>query len=339
MAKHLYREDGDIVNSNKVSYLDNVWLAGGTRRLKQLFYDLAEHDEREALRQINDEQLRFPILFILIPEICAHRMYTGLSQRNQAALNICSKKIYKHDLDATAVVKDRGTYYQTLKWILKTGKDWDGPSDGHDPYDAVIDYTAALLTVAYDDKTVLKDIAALIFRRNRQGLFIHDLVWSFFQTLDRDALVIIAGYLLSNNPRDVEMAAKMLNINVQASNRGDIRKAHRKFLDWLDDNTPYLYLTGENFQMTSNPKHLDADTEAKYLGKEISPRYRAPIEPLTESEIECLHKYRKTAPEEQALLASYSHRLRHRDAHMWYEWMQKQTAEQVVAARSTFEVI
>jgi hypothetical protein len=320
--------------------LDSIWLAGGTHRLKQLFSALARRNQPEALRQINDERLRFPVLFILMPEISAEKMYTGLSQRNLAALNICSRKIYKHEIDAAATVAaNSDTYYQTLKWMLETGKDWDGPSDGRDPYDAVIDYTAALLTVTYEDKTVLKDIAGLIFRRNRKGLFMHDLVWSFFQVLDRDALVIIAGYLLSNNPRDVDLAAKLLNMNAQASNRGEVLKAHRKYIDWLDDNRPYLYLTGEHFQSTSEPKHMDADTEAKYLGKEISPRYRAPVEPLTENEVKCLHKYREAAPEEQALLTSYSHKLRRRDAKMWYEWMQKQTAEQVIAARSTYEVL
>jgi hypothetical protein len=37
--------------------------------------------------------------------------------------------------------------------------------------------------------------------------------------------------------------------------------------------TSLTCMTGEHFQMTSNPRHLDADKEAKYLGKEISPRY------------------------------------------------------------------
>ncbi len=68
------------------------------------------------------------------------------------------------------------TFYQTLKWIFETGKNWDGPSVGHDPYDAVIDYTVALLIIVYEDKHILKEVAGLIFKRNRRGLYFHDLL-------------------------------------------------------------------------------------------------------------------------------------------------------------------
>lgn len=333
--------DSEIVNRNRQSYLDNVWSAGGTNRLRQTFNELALRDRQEALRQINDDWLRFPVLFILIPEISAHRLYPGLSRRNMAAMNICVKKIYKYDLvDATTDQMDSDTFYDALKWMFDTGKQWGGPSGGQDAYDSVIDYVSALLVIIFEDKTVLKEIADLIFKRNRRGLYIHDLVWSFFQSLDRDALTIIAGYLLSNHPRDVELASQLLCLDVPvSSNTGEVKKTHRQYLDWLNENKPYLYLTGEHFQMTSKPRHLDADREAKYLGKEISPRYRAPVEPLTENELECLHRYRETSREEQELLTDYSHKLRYRDAQLWYEWMHKQTAEQVMAARMMYEAV
>jgi hypothetical protein len=299
---------------------------------------MALRDTAMALRHINDERLRFPVLFILMPEISTHELYSRLSPRNRVAIILCSKKIYKHIMDTPIDAMNDDQWFQTLKWMFETGRDWDGPSDGHDPYDAVIDYIAALLIVTYEDKSILKDVAGLIFRRNRQGHFIHDLVWSFFQTLDKDALVLISQYLLSENPRDVELAAKLLCIQAPVLNRDKARKIQRQFLDWFDDNKPYLYLTGEHFQMTSNPRHLDADTEAKYLGKEISPRFRAPIEPLTEEEIECLRQFRAAAPEDQVQLTVYSHKLRNSDLRLWYEWMRKQLAEQVLAARATYEV-
>jgi hypothetical protein len=317
--------------------LESVWSAGGTRRLKRVFDDLTLRDRTEALRQINDKGLRFPILFLLMGEIGAHNLYGGLSIRNLTALNICSRKLYKYDIEETA---DSDEHHQALKWMFDTGKDWGGPSEGHDPYDAVIDYSAALLIGDYEDKTVLKDVADLIFRRNRQGLYIHDLVWSFFQSLDRNGLTVVAGYLLSGNPGDVALASKLLGLNMPAApNREEARRAHRQFIEWLGENTPYLYLTGEHFQMTNAPKHMDADKEAKYLGKEISPRYRAPVEPLTETEIECLHRYREVSPEEQEELSVYSHRLRARDTLQWHEWIRLQPAEQAAAAGMTHEAI
>ncbi len=328
------------MNGNGLSYLDRVWSAGGTRRLKRTFNDLALRDRMEALRQLNDEKLRFPVLFVLISDIGTHKMIDGLNQRNRTAVNICSRKIYKYDIETAAEdLTCSGERFQVLKWMFDTGKGWDGPSGGHDPYDAVIDYTVSLLIVEYDDKAVLKDVAALIFRRNRRGLFIHDLVWSFFQSLDGEALATLAGYLLSNDPRDAALAAKLLCLDTPSSNRSEARIIHRQFLDWCNENKPYLYLTGEHFQMTSKPRHLDADREAKYLGKEISPRYRAPAEPLTESEIECLRGYREASPDDQEALTEHSHRLRTRDVGLWQEWMRKQPAEQVAAVEMTREVI
>ena len=69
---------------------------------------------------------------------------------------------------------DANTLRTTLRWMLATGKYWDGPSREHDAYDAVLDYTSALLTGRYDDRAALPDIVELIFRRNRKGLYIHD---------------------------------------------------------------------------------------------------------------------------------------------------------------------
>ena len=157
-----------------LSYLESVWRAGGPDRLKRTFSDLALRDRAEALRLINDERLRFPVLFVLMAEIGANNLYDGLSKRNLTALNICTKKIYNHNIIA-AEAADDGDRFQALKWMFLTGRDWEGPSEGRDPYDAVIDYAAALLITEYEDKTVLKDVTDLIFRRNRQGYYIHDL--------------------------------------------------------------------------------------------------------------------------------------------------------------------
>lgn len=329
------------MNGNRLSYLDNMWLSGGIYRLKRTFNELAMRDRQEALRLLDDEGLTFPVLYILMHEINVHKLYTGLNRRNRTAIQICAAKIKRLDISETAAdVQDGQTLYEAVRWMFDTGKNWAGPNEEHDDYDAVIDYVSAILVIYFEDREALKDIAGLIFWRNRKGVFIHDLVWSFFQTLDKDALAIIAGYLLSDNQKDVQLAGKLLGLEVPVpSNRGEAKKIHRQCLNWLDDNKPYLYTTGEHFQMTSHPKHFDADKEAKYLGKEISPRYRAPVEPLTENEIECLHRYRASTNEEQELLTNYSHQLRHTDAWQWDAWMHKQVAEQVFAARMNYEVI
>jgi len=115
--------------------------------------------------------------------------------------------------------------------------------------------------------------------------------------------------------------------------RRKLATIYERYISWLEDNRPYLYLTGEHFQMTSRPHHLDVDREAKYLHKAISPRNLTPVEPLTADELDCLSRFRQSPEDEREILASFSQKLRKRDKRSWDEWMHSQTAAQVIAAR------
>ena len=274
-------------------------------------------------------------MFILTDTIYAFNLFGQLSVRNQTALRVSAFRTLPAGwFEAAWEGADHDVLIKTLRWMLATGKGWDGPQEGHDAYDAALDYAAALLTDEFDDTAALPDIADLIFRRNRKSFYIHDLVWSFFQTLDADALKLVAVRLKSSNNKDVELAGKLLGIDISAPTDRRKRAAlYDQYIRWLDENKPYLYLTGEHFQMTSQPNHLDFDREAKYLNKSISPRWRTPEDPLTEDEAECLAVFRQEPEDERELLASYSQKLRARDRGLWDDWMKSRVAEQVMAAR------
>jgi hypothetical protein len=329
------------MNDNRLSTLDRALQAGGAERLRSGFAELAASDRQRALLLLDDEKLRFPALFTVLPEIRDFKLTGALSPRNAAAANLCMRKLKR--LVPAAPEADFGdseTLYQALRWMFDTGKGWEaGPMDRND-FEAVFDYVSALLVITFEDTSVLPDIARLIFRRRRQGRLIHDLVWCFFQTLNHDALSWTADQLLSQDAGDAALAVKLLDLELPAqAGRIEIRALHRKTKEWLSDNRPFLYVTGEHFQQSSKPKHLDVDREAKYLGKELSPRYRAPVAPMNERELKCLHEYRGFSQEERELLTEYSHRLRRDDARAWEAWMSKQVAEQVLAARSGVEAV
>ena len=329
------------MNDNRSGALDHVLASAGAERLRQGFRAQIVTNRREALRRLNDEKLQFPTLFTVLPDIYHYKLTDALSPRNFAAVTVCVKKLGLYEPFADqAEVQDSETLFQALEWMIRSGLLYDAPGPDRDNYDAVIDYAAALLVVIFEDTTVLKDLAGLIFRRHRRGRLIHDLVWCFFQTLDRDAIAQVAGKLLSTDQRDVALASKLLSLETPPrENRAENGRLRRDYMAWLDENKPYLYVTGEHFQQTSRPRHLNVDPEAKYLGKELSPRYRAPLEALTERELACLHEYRGYPPEEQEILTEYSHRLRRTDAPAWEEWIQKQVAEQVLAARNGGELL
>ncbi|MEL4106834.1 hypothetical protein AAFA46_08375 [Oscillospiraceae bacterium WX1] len=327
------------MRTHNFNYLNKAYQTGGPHLLRRVFNDTVRHDKQEALNQLDDDSLLFPVFFLLLRDVAAHDMSGDLNGRNAIAYGLCADKIKNLPGPRMAPdAADEDALALTLRWILETGK--NEPTDPilRNEFDAVIDYAAALLIIKFDDKTALPLVADLIFRRNRQGLLIHDLVWSFFQTLDTATLLHIADNLLSSNPKDAALAQKLLH--VEAADPGEDKRAlHRRVTDWIRENGPYLYLTGEHLQQITNPVHLRCDREAKYLNKEISPRYRAPLEPLSTAERACLSRYREANDDEQQILTDYSYQLRGRDTRLWDVWLQKETAEQVIAAGERMEAI
>jgi len=332
------------MNWSSLSYLDQMRFCQGFSRMRDVFHALAARDRQKALQYLNDGRLQFPSLFILMPEIEAFNLFDYLNARNKTALNLCVKKINKQNsaihLDPLSS-QDSNTTHQVLKWMFHSGIHWEGPKEDYDAYDAVMDAAAELLIGIYEDKTILPAVAALIFKRNRNGLFIHDLVWSFFQSYDPNSLLLIAEFLLSDNFQDVELACKLLHLQLpQGMGRVEAtQKLYREYRAWLRENSPFLYFTREHFQFTSDPNPLRSDLEAIYLYREISPKTKKPIDPLTEDEMACLNGFRECAEEEQALLAAYSRKLHNREKRSWDKWIHTQLAQQVSTAKSRSEVV
>ena len=320
---------------NSLSLLDHIWRQNGAGRLQKFFLVTARQNTSRALRLINNENVSFPVLFLLTDDIVTLDLFRQLSLRNKTAIRLCVYMAMKRVRSGCSwEASDDDALQRTLRWMLSSGKNWDGPYEGRDDYDAVLDYAAALLTVTYDDTSVLPDIADLIFRRNRKEFYIHDLVWSLFQTFDEKALKLVALRLKSADLHDIELAGKLLQLDIPVPpDRRKLVALYEQYIRWLEENRPYLYLTGEHFQMTNSPVHLDFDREAKYLHKAISPRLRTPDMPLTDNEIDCLNRFRQSPEDEREMLAAYSEKLWSEDKGRWDDWIHGQISEQVFAAR------
>ena len=228
-----------------MSYLDRIRFVNGSDTLKTAFRKLCEGEMAVGL--INDKRLLFASLFTLLPEIEEFDLYKHLNLRNTIAIKIC-KKILKAD---TLLTESSEEIISTLKWIMTTGANDDGLNS---EYDRILDGTAAILIITYYDKTILPIIADMIFKRNRKGAFIHDLVWAFFKANIPETLRIIAGFLRSANKDDIDLACKLLNIE-------PIK--YTAYLSWFKENYPNLVFTGESFNLTSNPQPVIVDLEVK----------------------------------------------------------------------------
>ncbi len=329
------------MNQNHTSRLDYLRQNQGMYRLRAVFRDLAAQNRRKAVRYLNDDMLGFPTLYILLPDIEALDLYEELSARNIAAIELCAKKSGNPGLSLRLkglLPHDGDAVRKALSWMFSTGLYWDGPDKLYDSFDAAMDVAAGLLVRTYGDTAVLPAVAELIFRRNRKGLFIHDLVWSFFQSCEPDALKLIAEYLLSADLRDVRLACRLLHLTLpEGAGAVRRRELYLRYLSWFGENKPYLRFTGECFQQTSEPNPLYVDTEARYLGKRISPRDGKPLEPLSREETECLARFRTVPEQEREILAAYSARIRGRDIRTWEEWLRGPVSEQVGKAKSEWQ--
>ncbi|MDR1064804.1 MAG: hypothetical protein LBL25_00345 [Oscillospiraceae bacterium] len=279
-------------------YFDRVWRARGARGLKNAFTALLRGDRGALIAAIADGENSFPVMYLLAPEI------------ENAGLDGDLAEHVKHAMRLTAIKAGdsvrRGRYdrllspyggvveptYDAVKWMIDTGADWDGPSAGRDSFDAAIDLAAAYLASRFPDGDALTKIAELIFRRNRRGLYIHDLVWGFFQTADERALSVIADYIKSENTADSCLACRLLGLDDAPRTRAERVAAHDEFVKWLTENRPYIYLTGEYFNLATSPHTISRDDEAKHLHREIDPETRAPLTPLTEQEEAELRAFR-----------------------------------------------
>jgi len=329
------------VNRQSLSALDQIRVRQGKARLQKIFHGLALRNRPRALSYLNEEKLQFPSLYLLMPEIRGLDLYEDLNPRNIEALKTCAKILDDENLGMRVgpfLQQDNKTTQQTLQWIFATGAQWQGQGKTG-AYDAVIDGVTALLTRAYEDKNVLPAVADMIFTRNRQGYFIHDLVWAFFQSFDPDALKLVAKHLLSRNSQDVELACKLLHLPLpQETGRGaDMQKQYQDYLTWLEENKSFLYFTREYFHLTSDPQPVDVDMSAKYVCKRISPKNKKTLEPLTAGEQRSLQVFEKMPGEKQKILSDYSYKIHEQDLSLWHQWIQKQLGEQIIIAQAELE--
>lgn len=309
-----------------MNHLESVWRSGGAIALRRSFNAVARRDTERAASLLSDPELPFPVVYILFADINALALKHSLPTRCAEAINLIEGK-------GTSEIST-----DTLRWAIETGAGWNGPNNEYDVYDGAIDRAAMLFSENIDSSTAGL-LVELTFRRNRQRLFIHDLVWSIFRFYNPAVPVKIAEYLLTKNERDFKLACKLLHLGKAAFSPAEQRRLYDAFHKQFYENRPYLYVTGEHFNMTSEPEYIKADPEAKYLQHPISPDTTVPLEPLTESESKCLEDFRRLPVDKREKLAAFSHRLAMHDSNKWQQWIDMPMAAQVMAADAEYEVV
>ena len=312
------------------SPLDAVRRTRGAEACRQYFRALQNSRKPYALLQINDPHLTFGTFFLLLPGIRAGGDEAALSERNRTAARLCRVILGGKKANGTAGRTSlTGPVLGTLLWMFRTGAADDGLSDD---FDQILDVSASILLKKYRRSELIPTVAQLIFRRNRKGAYLHDLVWALFQSRDPRALRSVADYLRSPHQEDVRLARVLLHLPAENSPNG--RRQYAFYLNWLDENRSSLYFTGENFNETSRPGVCSVNIAAKYLCRRVRPDSNSPLTPLTEAERGCLPDFKKAGEKEQALLSSFSQKVRKKNPLYWNRWIRYPIRRQIAVAKN-----
>lgn len=314
--------------ANLLGLLDNVRLGNGTDGLKNFYNDLLKRDKTKALELINDQYLKFGSLYQLRYECADPQIAKAMNPLYGKALQIIPKLSGGADRHSEAMMRSDGdSTHAALRWMMKTGFDENEAGSG---YDQVMERTAALLTKSFNDTDVLREIAEMIFAKNRSGRLIHELVWAFFEARKPESLTLIVQGLDSADNRDVELAKRLLRfIPCVRENAGMPMNAVRiKAMSWLQDNLPFLYYTGESLHLSGQPLLYAVEWNAKYLCRPVSAENGELLSILNPFENELMKHFSELPENKRINLADFSYLLYRTNFNQWTNWIQLPLAGQ-----------
>jgi hypothetical protein len=321
-------------NLSAISFLDRIRLNDGDKRLKDYYGSLVKTNIGKAINLVNDENLCFTSLFILQSDIKNNNLCANLDKNKKIAMEIINEVLDDEPSDNMEFVSTHyaQNIHSSLKWILETGYMDDGLNDD---FDEIMDRAAAVLIKVYRDKTILPAIAELIFRRNKKGFFIHDLVWAFFEARDIHSLFILAGFLNSGDLKDNELCCRLLNFIPEMEMRsGNGEDRYSSFNRWVEENSYFLHYKGESFQQSGRPMAYEIVLEAKYLCKIVSVDTGSPLNPYNEHEYTLIDEFNKLERDTKLLLADFSFKLHNRNTARWRKWLRLPMKEQLRIAET-----
>ncbi|MFX1518206.1 MAG: hypothetical protein ACFFC6_18060 [Promethearchaeota archaeon] len=311
----------------------------GLEKLKELFNDLASKDKEELIRQLNNEDLHFPTLYILYNEIIESGILNKLNERNQLSIELLNnfksfKPKNKDDLISTLhhfnISYDVELAHFVLKWIFMTGSSVLTLDDN---YTTFIDIVAVLLLREFRDYTILLPTIDLMFQRDEEEIDTHNLIWAFFEANEPKSLSYIASRLRSKKPKERELARLLLEFVPGIDlNIDDGTVQYSAYQRWYEENGHFIYYTGQTRNQTSIPVRYKVDYKAKYIGHFYSIDSEKISDYLSNEEIQIITIFESVDEDKKIRLADYSAFLRNTNPIVWKDWIHKPIETQLKEA-------
>ncbi|MDR1629918.1 MAG: hypothetical protein LBS36_06870 [Oscillospiraceae bacterium] len=316
------------INPNEVQSLEELRNANGNEACKQTFAAMCSTNPERAAELLNQGDTSFPCLFAVLPEVRANALEGNLSANSNIAACVVNQIENENAVEDYLSEKSEENA-AVLRWILETGYNDYSLGDG---YLKVLDIVSAVLIITYEEKSILPLVENMIFERHRRGLCIHDLVWAFFRMEDFSVMKMVAGHLNAGDENEANFAANLLHL--PDNGPGNRAAQYEEYVNWLEENEPFLFFTYEGMQYTSEPNVVDVDQERKYMHKTSRIFGYDPLEADNENEQACLLEFRELKNSEQKALSNYSHKIYRENQQAWQEWMSRPVSQQLEAARA-----
>lgn len=321
-----------VTRSGDYGFLDKIRINEGNEKCRAVFGEICESDKRRAVMLLGDRQMTFPCLYILLPQIRAYGLERYLNPRAAMARRIVESIGRRNASGSGDGLSERSdAVYPVLKWMLDTGQAEDGMNDD---FEEILETVVSVLINTYKDTRTVPAALDLAFSRNRMGHNIHQLVWSAFRIHDPQTLKLVAQRIRSTEEQDVRLACSLLGIPSAGGDEAeDNQKRYDAYMQWLNENDPFLYFTGESMQMTSQPVFCRVDLERKYVHRETPSYDQQPITPADDMESQSLAAFNTLSEDEKALLSEYSHQAHQANPAEWKRWLQRPINEQIKTAQ------
>jgi len=313
--------------------LDRIRLDKGNDGLLEHFTRLARKDAGKAMEHLNSGSVSFCTLYLLSRHIRALGLHARLNDENKLTLELSRSISQKRAKVSDLLTRNSdNSIHSAIKWIFESGCRDDGLDN---KYDEIIELSALVLVRTFRDTSILNQISDLIFTRNRNGLFIHHLIWAFFEARVPYSLVLLANHLCSPVLSDTALALKLLRFIpcLSDSNAENAKQQYHNVLYWIEGNLPFLYYTGESFHQAIHPRPYAISLSARYLCSPVSIENGEPLRALDESEKAFLTCFEMLDASAKQLLSDFSYYLYRRNYSQWSMWIRYPITEQIRASR------
>lgn len=317
-----YKKGANSMPDGTLSLLDNIRISNGSQGLINYFREIKRCDRQKAVGLINDPGLEFSTLYVLKSEVSGKDVRGSLEASYAAALELADRLTEKPSQRLEKEMREaEGNTAPLLEWMFRTGSE-DEPDSG---YELLMERVACLLVKCFNSRSILPELANLIFSRYKRGALIHELTWAFFEACCVESLTFIAYRLNSSDIRDVRLAKKLLGFIP-----GVDGITYDKAMFWLSENRPFLYYTGESLHLDSRPQHYRISLPAKYMCTPVTPSTGEPAAPFREAGRELPSRFSELDELLQQQLADFSWQLYRSDNYRWRSWIGLPLEDQAV---------